>query len=88
MPGKCEDESTDSADAKHNSCLEASECVHFMPPLLDPRYKLNLVEFSFAELRDFETAKALISNVKETLTKLFEHYHFTLLYSSRTGSLF
>ena len=60
----------------------------FMPSFLDLRYKLNLVEFSFAELHDFETAKALISNVKETLTRLFEHYHFTLLYSSRTRPLF
>ncbi|XP_057724363.1 uncharacterized protein LOC130940277 isoform X2 [Arachis stenosperma] len=42
--------------------------------VLDPRYKLQLIKWSFEKLYEKEDAKFLTSKVKETLFKVFDSY--------------
>ncbi|XP_072090560.1 zinc finger BED domain-containing protein RICESLEEPER 1-like [Arachis hypogaea] len=42
--------------------------------VLDPRYKLQLIKWSFEKLYEKEDAKFLTSKVKDTLFKVFDSY--------------
>ncbi|XP_072054757.1 zinc finger BED domain-containing protein RICESLEEPER 3-like [Arachis hypogaea] len=46
----------------------------FIAVVLDPRYKLQLIKWSFEKLYEKEDAKFLTSKVKETLFKVFDSY--------------
>ncbi|XP_072078105.1 zinc finger BED domain-containing protein DAYSLEEPER-like [Arachis hypogaea] len=46
----------------------------FIAVVLDPRYKLQLIKWSFEKLYEKEDAEFLTSKVKETLFKVFDSY--------------
>ena len=46
----------------------------YVAVVLDPRYKLRYIMFSFKQVYENSKAEELTTMVKATLTKLYEHY--------------
>ncbi|XP_072054326.1 zinc finger BED domain-containing protein RICESLEEPER 2-like [Arachis hypogaea] len=54
--------------------IKNTNMMIFIAVVLDPRYKLQLIKWSFEKLYETEDAEFLTSKVKETLFKVFDSY--------------
>ncbi|XP_025611659.2 zinc finger BED domain-containing protein RICESLEEPER 3-like [Arachis hypogaea] len=54
--------------------IKNTNMMIFIAVVLDPRYKLQLIKWSFEKLYEKEDAEFLTSKVKDTLFKVFDSY--------------
>ena len=54
--------------------IKNTNMMIFIAVVLDPRYKLQLIKWSFEKLYEKEDAEFLTSKVKEMLFKVFDSY--------------
>ncbi|CAL5193913.1 unnamed protein product [Lathyrus oleraceus] len=79
---------TANMQVKYNKYWESSAINHllFVAIYLDPRYKLDYIEFCFTRMYGVKMSEDMLKKLKNLITKLFEHYLVLYPISHDVGS--